>query len=327
MKKAGRIALFLAAFVFAVVPLLSQTTPSKSTFEVVSVKPTAPNLGIRGGGPRGDTFSMTGVTLKNLLQVGYQRLNSSGVPMGQLQVIGGPNWIDSERYDVQAKADCSNGAIAREQMQAMIQSMLEERFQLKAHVETRELPVYNLVVAKDGPKLKLSADQTAPAITAGGPPQLCRPAPALPALPPPPGPGQRGGPPDLASMPRGAMMMMMSPTGITMQAAAAPRSRLINVLQQMAGRPVIDKTGLKGLYDIKLQFSPEGLAFPAPGGPQLGPGPAGGGGPGAPAGPAAATDPVPSLFTAIQELGLRLDSTKAPVEVLVVDSAQKPTEN
>ena len=326
MKRAGRLALIIAAFAFAAIPLLPQTTVPKPSFEVVSIKPSPPNLGIRGGGPRGDRFTMSGSSLRMLLQIAYGRANSNGAPGGQLQVIGGPNWIDSDRYDIQAKADCSGGALSREQMQLMVQSMLEDRFQLKAHMETRELPIYNLVVAKDGAKIKASADQTPPTFAAGGPPLPCGPAPAgPPPLPPPPPPGQRGGAFDPASMPRGAMMMMFNPTGLTMQATAVPLNNLINLLQQTVGRPIVDKTDLKGLFDFRLQFSPEGLTLPgAPGG--FGPGP--GAGPAGPGGaPTAAADPVPSLFTAIQDLGLRLESSKGAVEVLVIESAQKPTEN
>ena len=132
-------------------------------------------------------------------------------------------------------------------------------------------------------------------------------------------------------------MVMMNPTGLTLQATAAPIANLINLLQQAVGRPVIDKTELKGLFDFRLQFSPEGLSLfggggglgpgPLPGGPGGPGGPVGPGGPGAPAAPATAADPVPSIFTAIQELGLKLEAAKGPVEVLVVDSAEKPTEN
>src|SRR5207249_3635370 len=151
-----------AAFAFAVFPLLSQTAPDKKpSFEVVSIKPSAPNSGIRGGGPRGDRYNMTGASLRMLLQTAYQKIGNT--PLSQLQIIGGPNWIDSDRYDVQAKADCSGGIISREQLQLMVQSMLEDRFQLKAHMETRELPIYNLVVDKNGPKIKPAADQTPPA--------------------------------------------------------------------------------------------------------------------------------------------------------------------
>jgi uncharacterized protein (TIGR03435 family) len=293
---------------------------------------------------------LSNVPLRMLVQMGYQR--TVGLAPGQLQISGAPGWMDSDPYDVQAKADCSAGPIPREQMQLMIQSLLEERFQMKAHFETRELPIYNLVVIKEG-KMKPSEDQTPPAPFAppGITPTLCGPAPAFP--PPGAGPrsagpgatpfGPRGAPFDPArppDAPRGAMMMMMNPTsGMTMSAAAVPLGNLIGMLQGQAGRPIIDKTDLKGLFDIKLNFSMEGLPTP----PGLGgfvpppPGAAGAagvavaGGPVGPGGgpaPAAAAEPVPSLFTALQEqLGLKLESTKGPVEVLVIDSVQKPTEN
>jgi uncharacterized protein (TIGR03435 family) len=273
---------------------------------------------------------MTGATLRMLLQQGYSR-SFTGGPPGQIQIIGGPNWMDSDRYDIQATADCSGGVLSREQLQLMIQSMLEDRFQLKAHTDTREQPIYNLVVAKDGPKIKASEDQTSPMLGPGGPPQPCGPAPAAPAGPPPlPPPGQRGGPLDPNFRPpRGSMFMMANQTGLTMQAAGVPISNLVNMLQQQVGRTIIDKTGLKGLFDFKLQFSREGITLPGGGPPGLAPGlgPAGPGAGGLSTTPPTSADPVPSLFTAIQDLGLRLESSKGPVEILVVDSAQKPTEN
>ena len=240
--------------------------------------------------------------------------------------------MDSDRYDIDAKADCSGGTLTREQLQLMIQSMLQDRFQLKSHMETRELPIYNLVVAKDGPKMKKSEDQTAPPFLAGGPPLPCGPAPAVPppALPPPPPPGQPGAAFNLSAVPRGAMLMMMNPTsGMTVAASGAPITNLLGMLQQQAGRPIIDKTDLKGLFDFKLNFLPENLpgGF-GPGGPLQPPGGAGPIGPGGAPTPSTSADPVPSLFTAIQEqLGLRFESAKGPVDVLVVDSVQKPTEN
>src|SRR5215475_8032194 len=102
MKKTERVALLIVAFAFAVIPLLSQTTSPKPSFEVVSIKPSPPNLGIRGGGPRGDRLMMTGASLRMLLQQGYGRPTQGGP--NQLQIIGGPSWIDSDRYDIQAKA-------------------------------------------------------------------------------------------------------------------------------------------------------------------------------------------------------------------------------
>jgi len=109
-----------------------------------------------------------------------------------------------------------------------------------------------------------------------------------------------------------------------------PVARIVGMIQQQVGRPVYDKTEVKGLFDFKLQFSREGLAAPSlPAGLAL-PSPPPPPPPGAaPIGaePAGAADPLPSLFTALQQLGLRLESVKGPAEVLVIDSVQKPTEN
>src|SRR5207247_2514625 len=119
-------------------------------------------------------------------------------------------------------------------------SMLQDRFQLKAHMETRQLPAYNLVVSKDGPKIQPSGDQTPPPIVTQGPRLPCGPAPANPTpFPPLPPPGQRGGPGDPSFVrPRGAMFMMMSPTGMTMQASSVPVGNLVGMLQNQIGRSV-----------------------------------------------------------------------------------------
>jgi uncharacterized protein (TIGR03435 family) len=184
-----------------------------------------------------------------------------------------------------------------------VQSLLEDRFQLRTHYEMRELPVYNLVVGKNGAKIKLSEDQT----------------PTNPA-------DQRGTPFNpSARPPRGTMRVtgMPSPSTqtilLTISATALPLSQFINVLQDYAGRPVVDKSGITGLFDLRLQFAletPSILSSAAP--------PTGG-----QVAPALASDPPgPSLFTAIQEqLGLKLDSAREPVQVLVIDNVQKPSEN
>lgn len=313
-----------AVFVLTVSRLSSQTPEPKPSFDVISIKPSPP-LGsgpVRiGGGAQGDRFTMNGATLRMLLQNAYQRPDNTSLP-GQMQIVGGSGWMDSDRYDVQAKADCGGGKIQREQLQLMVQSLLEERFKLKAHRETRELPIYNLVVAKDGPKLKKSADQTPPTAPFT-PPAPCEAASAANAPFPPPGRG--GAPFDMKNLPRGIVMMMMGPNGMTMRATSSPVARLAGMLQNQVGRTIVDKTGLEGLYDFELTFSQEGLSSPfGRGVPALPPG-------AAPPGGASASvttpDSVPSLFTAIQDLGLKLDSGKGPLEVLVIDSVEKPTEN
>jgi uncharacterized protein (TIGR03435 family) len=268
---------------------------------------------------------MTSATLRMLLQDAYRR--PSNTPTAAIQIVGAPAWIDSDRYDIQATANCSGRALSREQVQQMVQSMLEDRFRLQAQMETREGQVYNLVVAKSPPKIKASADQTPISRPSFTPLQPCSPAPEPPANPPAPplpGPGQRGSPfdPDNPA-PRGFLGMLFNQSGITLRGSAASISEMIGRLQIYAGRPIIDKTDLKGLFDFTLHFGQEGLFNPdgAPMRSVSAPRPA----PGAP--PGAAADPVPSLFNAIQELGLKLESSKGPVEVLVIDSVSRPTEN
>src|SRR5262245_37020289 len=139
MNPTARIAVFIVALTVAVVPAVPATGAPEPALQGVSIKPNAAERGIRGGGPRGDRLTLTGASLRMVLQMAYQRTGGNGGPLGgQLQIVGGPNWMDSDRYDIQAKADCSGGALPREQMQLMLQSMLEDRLQLKAHMETRE---------------------------------------------------------------------------------------------------------------------------------------------------------------------------------------------
>jgi uncharacterized protein (TIGR03435 family) len=301
---------------FSVMPIHSQTKPQKPSFEIVSVKPSAPGPGWIVTPPQGDRLTMSGVSLRVLMAMAY-RDSASGY---EYEVFGGPDWIDSGRYDVQAKADCSGGIISRDQQALMIQSMLEERFELKARVETRDMPIYNLVVSKDGPKLKASADQTPP------PPvlptnQLCSPNPETfkpPALPPMP-PAGTDPSKILSQLPRGMTLLRPQPDGsMTLQGGSVAVSQFVFLLKRFTGRQVIDKTGFTSLFDFALKFSTDGittgmafagqptsLAVDAP----------------------VSADPAPSLFSAIQDLGLKLEQARGPVQVVVIDSVTKPSEN
>jgi uncharacterized protein (TIGR03435 family) len=193
-------------------------------------------------------------------------------------IIGAPDWTDRDAFDIQAKADTSIPS-SPEQMRLTIQSLLADRFQLKAHWETREMATYNLVAAKGGIKLKLAEDQT---------------------------------PIGLDNQDRGVVRTIAkpSPAGIllNMSGKALPIDTLVSALQSYAGRPVFDKTGLGGMFDVTLQFFLESSNPPQQ---------------------TTASDPSgPILATAIEEqLGLKLESAKGPVEVLVIDSLQRPTEN
>jgi uncharacterized protein (TIGR03435 family) len=301
--------------VFAAAALLTAgvaVQAQKFSFDVVSIKPSAPGNGQRGSsGPRGDRLVMSRTTLKSLLQTAYPAAPGTN---RQLDIIGGPPWLDTDMFDIEAKADCSNGPIDRARYALMIQSMLEDRFHLKAHTEPRETPSYDLVVAKEGLKFKLSADQTPLNPAGNNAPVLCPPPTTAPpaSVTPPPVPGQRVAPFDLAKM-RGIISFQYAPGSVTVTGNAVQINMLLMVAANDSGRPVIDKTNLKELYDFKFQFGPDRWSVP----PQRG----------EPGTVPAATDPVPPLASAIQQLGLRLESVKVPIEVLVVESAQKPIEN
>jgi uncharacterized protein (TIGR03435 family) len=224
--------------------------------------------------------------------------------MRDSQVIGGPEWINTEVYEIQAKAEDGSIPVQTGPPDLTVpdayafrtQSLIDERFQMKMHRETREFPVYELVVARGGPKWQLSDDQSIPKMPDPSTP---------PSAPPQPG-----------TFPaRGGISMGRNASGSTLHAVGAPLSNILSVLSQIVGRPIVDKTELKaGLYDINLQYVDSG---PIAGGP-VGPEPS-----------VTVGDPVgASIFTAVQEqLGLRFVSSKGPLEVLVIDSVQKPTLN
>jgi uncharacterized protein (TIGR03435 family) len=302
----------------------SQGAAQVMSFEVASVKPSegdGRSVMIRSS--QGGRYSASGVNLRMLIQQAY------GVK--DYQIIGGPAWMSSAPFDINAKAEDPN--VTREQIGLMLQSLLAERFKLKFHRETRDLPVYSLLVGKNGHKLKVSEFQPgavgAPpdAARAGAPPagsmgaSVARGAGAGAAFGS--GVGVAGGQAAGATGGGGAVgagggrggSMMMSIGRGQLSAQGVSMSSFVNMLAQQLGRPVLDKTDLKGNYDIKLEYAPDettrGIGI-------------GGGGETPPAGDSTG----PSIFTALQEqLGLRLESQKGPVEVLVIEFAEKPSGN
>jgi uncharacterized protein (TIGR03435 family) len=245
---------------------LAQTTlPAFQNFEVATIKPNAANdnrimLQFQPGG----RFVATGISLKQLIGFAYD--------MRDFQVSGGPSWITDDRYDINAKSEALIGDRPNPEMsRKVMRNFLAERFQLKAHEESKEMSVYALVEAKGGSKLKMSE------ATAGNGPRMMR-------------------------MGRG----QITANGVSID-------MLARQLAQEVGRTVLDKTELKGNYDITLSFTPEQRGGIAP--------------PSADAVAGAGTS-GPTVFTALQEqLGLKLESTKGPVPILVIDSVSKPTEN
>ena len=197
------------------------------------------------------------------------------------QISGAPKWVNSETYDIEAKVDGADSAelerLSEDQRHLMFQSFLVERFKLKVHWETKDLPVLALVVAKGGPKLQQAKPGDTYPNGIKGPD------------------GKAGG---------HAGMMMWGRGRLTGQ--GIPIASMVPPLTQQLGRIVQDKTGLTGKYDVELRWTDDT-------GPDTRP----------------ASDPAaPSIFTAIQEqLGLKLDSQKAPVEVLVIDHVDAPSAN
>ena len=270
-------------------------------------------------------------------------ISANGVPVrllmrqafGQLQdfqLVGGPDWINSDRFDIEAKLE-GGGPMSPQVIQSVLRQILEERFALKVHRETRELPIYALVVARSdgrlGPNLTPSSPECTTLLTSRG----RGPAPDGRGGPAPDGRGQfaigRGGPPadgrggpgraggpgpfDFDAPPvcgqRGGGFGRLRAGGTTMEQFAA-------MISGTAQRVVIDKTGLTGYYDMALTYTPTGDQLPQGAPP-----------PGAPAPPPIDPD-GPTFFTAIQEqLGLKLDNQRGAVEVVVIDSIQQPTEN
>ena len=288
------------AVAVVVIPLSSQVaTPQKPSFEVSSVKPnkSGPNAGPMSSA--GTRFVATNVTLRELVTYAYRQPEDQA-----LQIIGAPNWANSDRFDIEGRAAGEERAIPQQQMRLMIQALLEDRFALKLHREARDVPVY-ILTGKEGPKFKLSEDQSPPVAPPPPPPQAGGIQTPFGVI----NPGRGGAPPALW---RGMIQRVGSDTAGT----AVPMTFFVSFLAEQLGRPVIDKTDLKGLVDFTLHWLPQP------------PAPFGGLGPVGPAiTPPPATDSSGSIFTALQEIGLKLESTRGSVDVLVIDGVQKPSEN
>lgn len=267
------------------------------SFEVASIKPSAEDgrkvtVGIDPGG----RYTASRITIKFLIQQAYD--------VKDFQITGGPGWLNSERYDIVAKAERPD--ISREKIRALLQSLLAERFNFKFHRETRELLVYALVVGKGEPKLHKSEIQTD--LTKRG---------AEPKAP-----SAAAGAPSHGGLARGQMLGVQEGALIRMrrgmvEARMAGISDLVSILAQQLGRPVVDKTGLTGRYDFKLEWTPDEAMR------ELGPF-----GEGPTHGTAPANDAGPSIFTAVQEqLGLKLKSEKGSAGIIVIDQIDRPSPN
>jgi uncharacterized protein (TIGR03435 family) len=244
---------FLLAMIFLFLTLAAPQKPA-SKFEVASIK-----LNNTGDGSSTIRAQPGGWTAVN---VTVMQIVRSAFQVQEFQMYGQPSWFSSQRYDIEAKAPSGVAIDKAEVWQPMVHALLAERFDLVYHKEIRELPVYALVAAKGGHKLK-KAD-----------PKTC--------VQPPEGPC--GG--------FNASSRQIMGDHVSMDAFAVRLGRSM-------GRIVMNKTDVEGIFDLLLQWTPEGQ-----------------------------DGDNPSIYTALQEqLGLRLESTKGPVEVFVIDRVERPSEN
>ena len=248
------------------------------TFDVVSIKRVTDIRNRRSVGQQpGGKFVISGMTIAPAIRSAY--------PADVSDIVGAPAWMDSETYDLTAQAGRD---VPRDQMEAMLRAMLADKFKLLVHYEIQDRPVYALVLARAdgrlGPDIKQS-DLDCDAIQAARRAGSTEPAPAT----------SNGAP--------ACGMSMRGEQGMTVLLGARPLSALASSLGSPTGRPVIDKTGLKGNYDVTLRYVEQPSANASP-------------------------DTPPELFTALQEqLGLKLEADRAPLKVLVIDRIERPTEN
>ena len=255
-----------------------------TSFDVVSITPYVNNVPLVASASSPDRFEQRDTTLGELMLFAYD--------VRPFQVVGDSDWMSTKSWNVSAKAPVP---VSNEAMRMLVRRMLEDRFALKAHIETRQVPIYNLVLARRdrtlGPKIKPATVDCTPYLTGKKPMQES-----------PRDPNNRFG---LCSV-GGAF----TPAGLlTPRLNGQPLTGLIQHLEEAMERRVIDRTGLKGNYDIELSYLDESLADPS-----------------SPS--AAQAVRGPSLFAALQEqLGMKLESARGPVKVLVVDAVAEPTTN
>lgn len=225
---------------------------SAQQFEVDPIRPVGadqPNTssGVTTGHGR---LTANNVTLKRCIMGAWG--------MGPNQVSGGPAWLDSDRFEIVARAE--QPVEDEDALNAMLRNLLAERFKLAIHRETRTVEALVLEVAKDGPKLKKTEAGEASTNSSRG----------------------------------------------RIDARKATMDRFADALSRQMDLPVVNRTGVEGVFNLKLEWTPENLKTTSPG----------------------TETEQPSIFTAIQQqLGLRLRSQKTPVEMLVIDHAERPSEN
>jgi uncharacterized protein (TIGR03435 family) len=272
-------AALILMFVGGVVGASAQAPDAGPAFEVASIKPASNEPPLPFGQLSPDRFYRGTVTIRNLINYAYG--------MQDFRIVGGPAWAASERWQVSAKAVT---AVPPSQMAKLVQQLLADRFAMKAHTETRDLPIYVLVPARGddrfGPQMNAAEFDCEPFLT-----------------------GERrtvDAPVDQETgFSRCATRIGIGGGVRTVRYRGVTSSRLASFLSTAVNRVIVDKTGLRGSHDVDLTFQDD-TAFIGPGSRRQ--------------------REAPSLFTALQEqLGLKLEPSRGPVDVLVIDSVERPT--
>ncbi|HEY1305421.1 MAG TPA: M56 family metallopeptidase [Vicinamibacterales bacterium] len=272
------------------------------TFEVTSVKPNNNRGGRMGGFSGPGRFTATGLSARRLIRLAYGIHDS--------QIVGGPDWLESQGYDVDATMA---GDQSPERRRLMMQTLLRDRFKLAFHTERREMPIYALIAARSDGRLGEGLQRTPDGACLPRGAALAGAAPSTPGPPPPqPSPFDPDAKANCGSIVFGPGRLIAHGVPIDMLAQALGSLPAITAFNRI----VENQTALEGTYDFDFKFANEfagrGAPFPAP----------------VPPGAAPTPGEEPALFTAMQEqLGLKLESRRSNVEVLVIDSVQKPDEN
>jgi uncharacterized protein (TIGR03435 family) len=272
----------LAILALAIAPQSpAQTRPQ---VEVAAIHPSAPGLGDRGFihiAP--GKFEAHNMTVRKLISIAYKFKAGD--------VLGGPAWLNTETYDITATA----ADMAGDNFPLTLQTLLEDRFRVKVHRETKEGNVYDLTVAKSGLKMQATPSDSCVPFT------LSKDRPVIPADQKTCG-WQRSRP----GLRTGIGITLADPPGVPLQGLAGQLSTIVD-------KPVINRTGLAGSFDIHLQWTPEDANPAAPGDPTQ---------------PTILPETGPTIFTALREqLGLELKPAKGPITVLIIDTVDHPSEN
>ena len=261
----------LTVYLTASVAALAAQPAQQLAFEVVSIRQNTSGSTGGGSGPGpGGIHTFTNVLIRSVISLAYD------VPSSRL--IGGPGWLVTDRYDISARG---KDAATRDETAQMLRAMLRDRFQLAARVEKRDLPVYHLLLARADGRLGSGMRQS---------PFNCRDPEARKKA-------------YAAALPNSRIVCGLQDGAGSFTGGGVEVATIASVLTGASGRPVLDKTGLSGGFDVDLKWTPSLASDAAP------------------------PDAV-SIFTAVQEqLGLKLESGTAPLDVLVIDRIERPSEN